>query len=234
MINGITDSNQKIVATNLVINLDAGQLRSYPGSGTTWTDLSGNNSTGTLVNGPVYNSGNGGNIITDGINDYVSTTYSGLATSNYTFSAWFKNDNLSEAKIILSRGRDGFGNGWSLQLSINTSGNPGAGVVPTLPTTVGLGTNSTTVLALNTWYYITGVWISSTSINVYVNGILDATTATTGRTTLRSSTNGWVLASITNTTFTSGATAAVDVYNRALSADEILQNYDATKSRFGY
>lgn len=234
MINGITDSNQKIVATNLVINLDAGQLRSYPGSGTTWTDLSGNNSTGTLVNGPVYNSSNGGNIITDGINDFISTTYIGSITDNYTFSAWFKNDNYSEEKYVLVRGRDGAGSGWSLLLSVSTAGFPGAGVVPTLPTVIGIGTSSTEVLPLNTWAYLTGVWISSTSINIYVNGVLKGTTSTAGRTRLRASTNGFYMSSITTTNFTSGATAAANVYNRALSADEILQNYDATKSRFGY
>lgn len=234
MINGITDSNQKIGNTNLVINLDAAQLRSYPGSGTTWTDLSGNNSNGTLVNGPVFNSGNGGNIITDGINDYVSTPYIGSVSDNYTFSAWFKNDNFSEEKYIITRGRDGAGSGWSLLLSISTTGIPGSGVVPTLPTVIGIGASGTTVTALNTWYYLTGVWISSTSINIYVNGILEGTTATAGRTRLRTSTAGFTLGSVTTTVFTSGATAAVEVYNRALSAAEILQNFNARKSRFGY
>ncbi len=234
MIKGIIDSSQEIVATNLRINLDAAQLRSYPGTGTTWTDLSGNNSTGTLINGPTFNSANGGSIVTDGVNDYVTTTYTGLVSSNYTYSAWFKNDNYSEEKYILQRGRDQAGNGWSLLLSITTAGLAGAGVVPTIPTTIGIGCSSTTVIPLNTWYYLTGVWISSTSINIYVNGILEGTTLTTGRTTLRSSTNGFNLATVSSTLITSGSTAAVEVYDRALSATEILQNFNARKSRFGY
>lgn len=234
MFKGIIDSKQQLVATNLRINLDAAQLRSYPGTGTAWFDLSGNNSTGVFVNGPTFNSANGGCIITDGVNDYVSTTYLGSVDSNFTFSAWFKNDNYSEEKYIITRGRDGAGAGWSLLLSIATTGLAGAGVVPTLPTVIGIGCSSTTVIPLNTWYYLTGVWISSTSINIYVNGILEGTTLTTGRTRLRTSTNGFQLASVTTGIFTSGATAAVEVYDRALSATEILQNFNARKTRFGY
>lgn len=233
---GIQDSNQKIVGNNLLLNLDAGQLRSYPTTGTVWTDLSGNNTTGTLTNGPTFNSGNGGSIFTDGTNDFVSTPQAGAgsATANYTFSAWFKNDNYSEDKFVLVRGRDGFGSGWSLSVAVNTAGKAAIGAVPTSPSVIGLGAVGTSTLALNTWYYITGVWTASTSLKAYVNGVLEGTTLTTGRTNLRTSTNGWVLGSITNAIFTSGYTAAVHVYNIALTDAQILNNFNASKSRFGY
>ena len=55
----------------LVLALDAANTKSYPGSGTTWTDLSGRGNTGTLTNGPTYSSANGGSIVFDGTNDYV-------------------------------------------------------------------------------------------------------------------------------------------------------------------
>jgi hypothetical protein len=61
-----------IVQSGLVLNLDAGVSSSYPGSGTTWTDLSGNGNTGTLTNGPTYNSANGGSLVFDGVDDYVN------------------------------------------------------------------------------------------------------------------------------------------------------------------
>lgn len=224
----------QIVTSGLVVSLDAADKNSYPGSGTIWTDLTGNNNSGSLINGPTFNSANGGSIFTDGTDDYIVTPNAGSATDNYTFSAWFNNDNYSEEKFILTRGKDGFGAGWSLFISVSAGGTPISAAVPTVPSTVGLYNNiSTKVLSLNTWYYITGVWRSGVSIGLYINGMFDCETATT-RTTLRSSTRAWAFgihpaASI----FTSGYTAAAQIYNRALSADEILQDYNAQKSRFG-
>jgi hypothetical protein len=62
----------EIAESGLVLALDAGNLKSYPTTGTTWTDLSGNGNTGTLTNGPTYSSANGGSISFDGTNDYVT------------------------------------------------------------------------------------------------------------------------------------------------------------------
>jgi hypothetical protein len=105
--------------------------------------------------------------------------------------------------------------------------------VPTVPSTVGVyNTTSTSVLGINTWYYITGVWTSGVSIGLYINGVFDCQALTTG-TTLRSSTQAWACGiHPAATAFSSGYTAVVQIYNRALSADEINQNYEAQKSRF--
>ena len=62
----------EITESGLVLALDAGNLKSYPTTGTTWTDLSGRGNTGTLTNGPTYSSANGGSIVFDGVNDYVT------------------------------------------------------------------------------------------------------------------------------------------------------------------
>ena len=221
----------KIVTNGLVLALNAADRNSYPGSGTTWRDLSANNIIGTLTNGPTFNSANGGSIFTDGTDDFISTPYSGSAADSYTFSVWFNNDNYSETKYILNRGRDVAGNGWSLYLLITTDGTAQAGAVPTVPSLVGLGTTGTIIQSLNKWYYITGVWTAGSSIQCYVNGVLDGTVSTSG-TSLRTSTNGWSIGSISTILFTSGYNAVAQVYNRALSATEILQNYNAQKSRF--
>ena len=223
----------KIVTSGLVLALDAADTNSYPRSGTTWYNISDNGNNGTLNNGPTFNSANGGSFFTDGSDDYISTPYSGSATDSYTFSAWFKNDNYSENKFILSRGRDGFGNGWSLYNAVLTDGRASIGIVITSPSLEGLATYSTSVLALNTWYYITGVWTAGTSLQIYLNGVLQNTLTTSGKTVLRSSTNGWVLGSVSSTIFTSGYTAVCHIYNRVLSGSEILQNYNALKIRFG-
>ena len=147
---------------------------------------------------------------------------------------WFKNDNYSEIKYVCGRGKDGgFGDGWSLYLAVNTSGNLSIGAAPTLPTLTGLSTTGTSVLELNKWYYLTGVWTPSTSIKSYINGVFESTTSTTGYTSLRTSTIGWWISGISSGNFTSGYNAAIQVYNRPLADSEILQNYMALKSRFG-
>ena len=223
-----------IVKEGLVLALDAANPKSYVSGSTTWRDISGNNRNGTLTNGPTFDSANGGSIFTDGTNDFITTAYSGSATDNYTFSAWFKNDNYSEDKYVLIRGRGGalFGDGWSLLLAVTTLGKARAGAATTSPSLVDTETLGTSTLALNTWYYITGLWTASTSIKVYVNGVLEGTALTTGRTNLRTSTNVWGLGSISSTLFSSGYTAAAHVYNIALTDAQILQNYNALKSRF--
>jgi len=221
----------KIVTNGLVLALDAASKNSYPGSGTTWTDLSGNNNNATLVNGPTFDSGNGGSIFTDGTNDYISSPYFGNTTDSFTFAAWFKNDNYSEAKSPLARGRDGSGAGWSIAIGLNTSGTSLSAIVTTSGGTTQFTATSTSILALNTWYYLTGVWTAGVSIRHYVNGVLEATTNTSS-TNLRTSTDGWGIGSLSTTSFTSGYNAIAQVYNRVLSADEIAQNYNAQKSRF--
>jgi hypothetical protein len=222
-----------IVTGSLKLYLDAANPSSYPGSGSVWTDLSGNNNHATLINNPTFNIGNGGSIYANGNNQYAISSYAGSATDSYTYSVWFKNDNYSEPKYLLTRGRDGEGNGWSLQVQINAIGIATASVVPTVPSTVGLVANGTTTLALNTWYNITAVWTAGQSIKVYVNGILEGTTNTSG-TSLRTSTSGWVIGSVATSIITSGNNAVAQVYNRVLTDAEIITNFNAVKSRFGY
>ena len=79
------------VTSGLVLCLDAGNAKSYPGSGTVWTDLSGNGNTGTLINGPTYNSANGGSIVFDGVNDYANIGVGrgvNQFSGNFAVSVW--------------------------------------------------------------------------------------------------------------------------------------------------
>ena len=225
-------ANGKIVTNGLVLALDAADRNSYVSGSTTWTDLSGNANNGTLINGPTFDSGNGGSIFTDGTNDYIASSYFGNITDSFTFSAWFKNDNYSETKHALARGRDGSGNGWSLYSRILTTGISESAAVTTSGGAVQFTATGTSILPLNTWYYLTGVWTAGVSIRHYVNGVLEATTNTSS-TNLRTSTDGWVIGSLSTTNFTSGYNAIAQIYNRVLSNAEILQNYNAQKARFG-
>jgi uncharacterized delta-60 repeat protein len=80
--------NPRIVTDGLVLALDAANPKSYPGSGTTWTDLSGNGNTGTLTNGPTYSSANGGSIAFDGVDDYSALTSNYTLSAGWTLSFW--------------------------------------------------------------------------------------------------------------------------------------------------
>jgi hypothetical protein len=90
----------KIVSSGLILYLDAANTRSYPGSGTTWTDLSRSNSNGTLINGPSFNSANGGGIAFDGTNDGVTLPASSLwniGASDFTIEFWFRRTGTNQA-----------------------------------------------------------------------------------------------------------------------------------------
>ena len=85
-------NRNSIVTDGLVFYVDAGNGDSYPGTGTTWSDLVGSNN-GTLTNGPTFDSGNGGSIVFDGTNDYISTQLT--CGTTFTWSVWFKTDVVS-------------------------------------------------------------------------------------------------------------------------------------------
>jgi hypothetical protein len=228
-----------IVTNGLVLSLDAADRNSYVSGSTVWNDLSGNNNSGSLTNGPTFNSANGGSIVFNGTNQNVAiaSESSGSATGNYTWEVWCKTSNASKEFNPLVRGRDNLGNGWSIQARISpTTLQFAAGIVTTVPSTVGYDATSSIALgvtaSLETWYCITGVWTAGSKVDLYVNGVLSGTKSTTS-TSLRTSTVGWSIASIATTNFSTGSIANAKVYNRALSSDEIQQNYNAQKSRFG-
>ena len=88
--------NPRVVTNGLVLHLDAANIRSYPGSGTAWTDLSGQGNNGTLTNGPTFDANNAGSIVFDGTNDYVlGSTFTGLGSSNRAVDVWFRIISLS-------------------------------------------------------------------------------------------------------------------------------------------
>ena len=93
----------KIVTSGLVLCLDAANKRSYPGTGTTWTDLSGNSNNGTLTNGPTFSAGNQGSIVFDGTNDYAyQSLFTNAITTTLTFDVWVKfSDAGSSGRYII-------------------------------------------------------------------------------------------------------------------------------------
>ncbi len=229
--NGIIDSNQKIVTSGLRLSLDAAQLRSYPTTGTTWTDLSGNGVNGTLTNGPTFDSANGGAIVTDGTNDYITLGSSFAATSTGTISFWIKLTNTIEAGYAGNQrpwGKNGdFECRWggnalqadNRKLNIDIQGTQNL-----------ISTQDTWLNSL--WYNIAITYNSATNSSVlYIQGVQNVTGTSGNPSALAGNFN--IMATASATGFVNGRIGNFLVYNRALSATEILQNYDAVKSRFG-
>jgi hypothetical protein len=221
-----------IITNGLVLSLDAANTKSYPGSGTTWRDLSGNNNSGSLVNGPTFSDNNGGNIVFNGSNNQVNLPtnfFNHNSGSAFTVSFWFK---TTTAGIIFGQVASGY---------VPAIYTDSAGKVRT-SCFWGGNTSNQSVSALtvtdNAWHNVTVTFFSGSQIS-YIDNTQFATLAKT-QTTYSPSYNYFIgtgtWTSWTNTTgnpFFSGSIANMTFYNRALSASEISQNYNATKGRFG-
>jgi hypothetical protein len=212
--------NPRTVTDGLVLALDAGNTKSYPGSGTTWTDLSGRGNTGTLTNGPTYSSSNGGSLIFDGTNDYSTTGTSGFSfgSSAGTLSAWAKTNTLSNIGWIVSYG------------SPNASQSRFIGIFNTTYYFGGYGNDITASgVPLNTWFNMVGVY-DGTNASMYINGVL--VSGPTAKTWNTVASNSQVGRQTNGGEYWNGNVAQVQIYNRALTAQEISQNYNALKSRY--
>jgi hypothetical protein len=237
-----------IVTDGLVLSLDAGNTKSYPGSGTTWYDLSGNGNHGTISNGEfvaedryLRNSGNTSNFFTVGIahstsiNSTLTTTTGGWTIEEVIWTNSVGSPNADGGTVVSEHayvtGQTGFdwnhGNGLDtirFGMSSNSTGY--------YEDEVYISTGA--VNALNTWRVRTMIWDrGANQIRLYMNGGYSgaASTPNTAGTAIYDggginfgSLYGWRHF---------GRRAGIKIYNRALSAQEILQNYTATKSRFG-
>ena len=206
----------------LVLHLDAANTRSYPGSGNTVYDLSGFGNTSALTNGPTYNSSNLGAFVLDGSNDYilVNSQANILSKTAYTKIAYIYISNFSTVNNIVSGGFSGQHAFWMFGTNKLNAGHNGA-----WNTVVGA-----TSLSLNTWYFAAVTYSDSTGWKLYLNGREDGTSATT--TTFNGNQEIVIGAYSSGNNFT-GRIASVQVYNRVLTASEIVQNYNATKRRYG-
>jgi hypothetical protein len=214
-----------VVTDGLVMYLDAGNTKSYPGAGTAWTDISRTNNNGILTNGPTFNSVNGGSIVFDGVDDYVNipNVYDFSISNAVTVEIWAKSTPTlwNDYGFLVSK-RDQFiihpnSGTKDVNFYVNTAnGWESTGVTLT----------SITVFTCYTLTYSTGV------ISAYINASL-RNSASVGA-TLTSDTGA---TTIGKDDFISryfyGSVALTRLYNRALSQAEITQNYNATKTRFG-
>lgn len=229
------NNGPRIITDGLVLALDAANPKSYPGSGTTWTDLSGNGNNGTLTNGPTFDSEVGGNIVFDGLNDYMSTGntfdespingFFAEATARWSVSSWFKpNTSNTTNGAVFSKAN---GVGASATMIVWEAG-----------TTLNARIRGGTILEITTtmttaWHQVVLTWDGTTASAYYDGNFVNTISA--GTAAIQNSFLG-VGASQIGTipnNFMLGSAADLKVYNRAISNEEVLQNYNATRTRFG-
>jgi hypothetical protein len=212
-----------LVTNGLVLSLDAGNTKSYPGSGTTWLDKSGYGNNVILTNGPTFDSGS---ILFDGSNDYGNISTSPNLTNPLTVCAFVNTSFITGSNQVIY---GPVANGSDNWLSIS---NNRAQIYATQASDVNnFVVTGNTVIEANKWYHITGI-VNNNIISLYVNGVFEAASSAQAFTV-----GGWNSTARIGQRATgqfpfNGRIAYVHGYNRVLSSQEILQNYNATKSRF--
>ena len=230
----------KIITEGLVLYLDAANTRSYVSGSTTWNDISRVGNNGTLTNGPTFNLGNGGSIVFDGVDDYTNlgNILNFEYNNSFTVDGWFYFNSDVDGALISKQDDTANYRGWILRKFSSYQIMFGLVNTPSLQVQVRGPLSS---MVVNTWYYICATYNGSTlasGLNLYLNGSQLSTTVasnTLGNNTIITSATAKVGAfgsSIINNPL-NGRNSISKVYNRALSASEILQNYNTTKTRFG-
>jgi hypothetical protein len=196
--------------------------------GTSWTDLSGNGNNGTLTNGPTYSNSNGGSIVFDGTNDYIvrnSTTIN--LSAGVTMEMIFKSTDMnSRAQGFMQYNASG-----GYYINFYTPGNGRLRWETWVPVSVAGGAFYTpTALSNNTWYHAVGTY-SSGSSKLYINGINVSSASQTSGTYSSSYTGNLQIGQYAG--YMSGNVAIAKIYNRVLTAEEVQQNFNALRSRFG-
>jgi len=219
--------DNNIVRFGLVMELDAGNPYSYAGAGTAWYDVSGTGNNGTLTNGPTYTSDNSGGILFDGSDDYVNVTYNASTISfpsnNATICVWFKVSTTGDGIGVLVTQRSSSGSGFQTYMYSTRLYADGGGTA---------GVSSNTVISNGTISFGCIVYDRTNSLlKLYINGIFDNQVSYTGNI------QDTYPIRLGNGAFGDGPFPGTiymaQIYNRTLSAAEVLQNYNATKGRFG-
>jgi hypothetical protein len=219
-----------IVTDGLVLCLDAANPESYPGTGTTWSDLSRNGNNGTLTNGPTFSSDNLGSIVFDGVDDVITfSTWEDISgetgVSPITMESWFRVDDTPPNSVM---GYLGFTSATNIFKFMNTTHL----FLDTYNTTTSSRTLVNTILNFSNYF---GQWVNvcgvsdGNSVKTYFNGNLVSTATIT-------------LGDISSLNFSIGEgmgyyrfignNSSCKLYNRALTASEIQQNFNALRGRY--
>lgn len=211
----------KIVTDGLVLCLDAANPKSYTGSGTNWSDLSGNDNNGELYNGATFDSNKLGSILLDGVNDYVES-FLHIADNNfdYTINIVFNITAFTGGDMRLF----GASSGSSTRLAFGF-------VLQTFRLWLQSSWNNTNLICETDTDYSLVIVHTGTTTLLYVNGILNSTIP--NKTSFFNTIGLGVPYLSIHGTYFNGNIYQISIYNRAITSKEVLQNYNATKGRFG-
>jgi len=223
-------SNPSLVMSGLILALDAANTKSYPGSGNTWTDISANGRVGTLTNGPTYNSANSGSITFTAASSNSVLLTGSTTVSQATFTVWLRRNGSQNdyAGILFTRGGVSSSiSGLSFFSTVNNLGYNWNNAVAAFSFNSGLTVPD-------------GVWcmaalsLTSTAATLYLCQSSGTTSATNtlahASTTFDGLKLGWD--GTASSRYMNGSIASAHLYNRALSASEIQQNFNALRGRF--
>ena len=210
----------RTVTDGLVLCLDAANQKSYPGTGTTWTDLSGNGNTGTLTNGPTFDSSNGGSIVFDGIDDYISLGHVGN-TSSFSHEVFLRPTQVTKDQMYI--GYNSIAAHYvritssRAYLSVSAAGQKVF--------------HHTQTLVNNQFYHIVSIY-NGVQLKIYVNNNLGTGTV------LNAALAGWGTSRIGRWRDTDQRSFVGDIYclrsyDRELTAAEVQQNFEALRGRYG-
>jgi hypothetical protein len=217
-----------LITEGLVLNLDAAKRDSYPGSGTLWRDLSGNGNNGTLTNGPTFSGiGKQASIVFDGVDDYVNITDSvnlQFGSNDFTISVWtypkVVSYGVNDQGTLISK------NYLGVELFIyQTKFNSYIGGVSN-------NINGSITLSVNTWYNFI-LQRSGSTCTTYVNTTLNG--SSTNSSSISNPGVNFNIGSRTgdSTFIYNGNISSVQIYNRALTSQEVTQNFNALRGRYG-
>ena len=207
--------NTSMISDGLILFVDAANPRSYPGTGNTWYDLSGNNNHMTLVNGVGFSSVNGGVLQTDGTNDKIEISTFDIRTTNHTIMGASRYSGATRGRIFSSTSNNWLLGHWNNQ-------NPSYYAEGWI---IGPGSGNNT-----DWQFITAIEnYSADNWKMYLNGslIADNNAGSAGPQGL-----SFGYCGANGSEFSTAEISFFLVYNRILSVDEIRQNYNALRKRF--
>ena len=217
-----------IVTSGLVLCMDAGNPRSYPGTGTVWNDAITTGFNATLINGPVFTNNSSSSFFTfDGVNDIATIpNNTALDTQTPSVEVWVKTNATTQNGFWFEKGTVNsqyalFQEGASIQWRLGALGD--------------LTTTTASYMNVSSWYQVVGTFTSGSRI-LYINGVQVNSNTTTG--TLSTNSNGMSIGAYggtsgSNSYFYNGALSICRVYNRVLTPAEVLQNFNALRGRYG-
>jgi len=240
------NTRNSIVTNGLVLALDAGNTKSYTSGSTTWRDISGNGRNGTLTSSPTYSNINGGSIAFNNTSSYCAFSgntfnISPGTTGELSLEIWvyptgpyspYIQGSATNLGGFFGQGFYNSSIGWGIGMNTTSGVNNFAFQVRNFSTI----SQPTSSFTNNNWYHVVGTFTRNENVRLYVNGILTAVTssANIGNLSITPSLNDAAIGRGGSLPFYAGGNiSAARIYNRPLSPTEVLQNYNATKTRFG-